>query len=141
MKRYVKSASTSLCKNALNASLGDTVYDRLKERYGEVVREGQSGNYNIIYVDFNDGSRPLKINVMDDAQRVGRFCLVEGQVNASTNIVASVDDFYEWYDKLPSIIQYKIDDIADDMGLPVYDECSDEELATLHDAYVSSKKK
>ena len=61
---------------AVGAKVGDQIYDKFKDRIGEVVKTGQSGNYNLIYVDFNDGSKILKINPMDDAQRKGRFFLV-----------------------------------------------------------------
>lgn len=67
----------NLANNALSARVGDEVYDKLKDRIGTVVKEGQSGNYDLIYVDFNDGSKILKINPMDDAQRKGRFFKVE----------------------------------------------------------------
>ena len=152
-KKEVK-ASSDIDKTALNARLGDTIYDSLKERYGEVIREGQSGNYDIIYVDFNDGSKPLKINVMNEAQRIGRFHLVKGDIGASTKIIvkASHDfseehdrtglhDFYDWYDSRPYTVQMRIDDMADDMGLPEYDECSTEDLDELRERYIASRKK
>lgn len=66
-------ADMNLANNALSARVGDEVYDKLKDRIGVVVKEGQSGNYGLIYVDFKDGSKVLKINPMDDAQRKGRF--------------------------------------------------------------------
>lgn len=70
MKRLIRA---SLAANALSSKLGDKIYDKMKDRIGTVVKEGQSGNYSLIYVDFNDGSSILKINPMDDAQRKGRF--------------------------------------------------------------------
>ena len=63
--------------NAITAKLGDRIYDTLKKRTGTVVKTGQSGNYNLIYVDFHDGSNILKINPMDDAQRQNRFQVCE----------------------------------------------------------------
>ena len=74
MKRWIYfSTDLNLAKTALSCKEGDRVYDKLKDRVGEVVKTGQSGNYGLIYVDFNDGSKILKINPMDDAQRRGRF--------------------------------------------------------------------
>ena len=61
--------------NTITAKLGDRIYDTLKKRTGTVVKTGQSGNYNLIYVDFHDGSNILKINPMDDAQRRSMFQL------------------------------------------------------------------
>ena len=51
----------------------------------------------------------------------------------------AVFDFDVWYDSLPSNHErYAVDDLADEMGLPEYDECSKAELAQLHDAYESN---
>lgn len=55
-------------------------------------------------------------------------------INASTS-------FDTWYDSLSSADQEKVDDLADDMGLPLYAECSEAELAQLHDLFVSNMKK
>ena len=52
-----------------------------------------------------------------------------------------MDSFYDWYDSLSSRDQARVDDLADDLGLPLYDDCSDAELATLHDCFVSNPKK
>lgn len=41
------------------------------------------------------------------------------------------EDFYMWYDSLPSAIQAKVDDLADDLGLPLYDDCTESELSHL----------
>lgn len=51
----------------------------------------------------------------------------------------AIDDFIEWYDKLPSNQQAKVDDLADDLGLPLYEDCTDYELAQLHDSVVSAQ--
>lgn len=58
-------------------------------------------------------------------------------VTASTEIEASTS-FDDWYDALSYNKQMKVDDLADEMGLPEYDQCSDAELAQLHDSFVSS---
>lgn len=41
------------------------------------------------------------------------------------------EDFYAWYDSLPSRVQAKVDDLADDLGLPLYDDCTESELSHL----------
>lgn len=48
------------------------------------------------------------------------------------------DSFYAWYDRLPSRKQAEVDNLADEMGLPLYDDCRPDELAQLHDCFVSS---
>lgn len=59
-------------------------------------------------------------------------------IHAKEDISASAS-FDRWYDSLSSKEQDKVDDLADEMGLPLYDECSDAELAQLHDCFVSAK--
>ena len=59
--------------NACCSKTGNLIYDKKKHRVGKIIKEGQSGNYNLIYIDFNDGSKLLKVNPLDDAQRKGRF--------------------------------------------------------------------
>lgn len=93
MKRYIYSAidyiddkytiiqdpklgNIKVRNNALLARIGNKIYDKAKHRIGDVVREGASGNYGLIYVDFHDGTNLLKVNPMDDAQRRGRFFIV-----------------------------------------------------------------
>ena len=49
---------------------------------------------------------------------------------------SAIDDFMKWYDNLPSNQQAKVDDLADDLGLPLYEDCTDYELAQLHDSVV-----
>lgn len=76
MKRYIHASAEPKFESdkwAVGAEVGDSIYDKFKDRIGTVVKTGQSGNYDLIYVDFNDGSKVLKINPMDDAQRTGRF--------------------------------------------------------------------
>jgi len=47
-------------------------------------------------------------------------------------IVASMSDrFNRWYDALPSQVQAELDDYADAEGYPLYDDCTDSELAFL----------
>lgn len=71
MKRYIRS-SQSKQTGILRAKLGDAILDTKTGEVGKVVKEGQSGNYNIVYVDFG-GKSPRRINPMDDAQRFGRY--------------------------------------------------------------------
>ena len=66
--------------NAFCSKTGDRIYDKTKHRIGDVVKEGQSGNYGLIYVNFHDGSNILRINPLDDAQRIGRFYKVVGSL-------------------------------------------------------------
>lgn len=53
----------------------------------------------------------------------------------------AVDDFLTWYDSLSARMQNKVDDLADKMGLPFYEECTSGELSALHDSIVSSNSK
>ena len=53
-------------------------------------------------------------------------------------IRASID-FDAWYDALDSEDQNEVDDMADEMDLPTYDECTDGELSQLKDAFESRK--
>ena len=49
------------------------------------------------------------------------------------------EDFYSWYDSLSEDEQGKVDHLADIMDLPqFYDDCSDDELASLHDSYMTN---
>lgn len=66
--------------NAFCSKTGDRIYDKTKHRIGDVVKEGRSGNYGLIYVNFHDGSNILRINPLDDAQRIGRFYKVVGEI-------------------------------------------------------------
>lgn len=59
------------------------------------------------------------------------------KIKSSTKVEAS-SSFDSWYDSLSDADQNSVDDLADEMGLPTYDECSDAELAQLHDAFVSA---
>ena len=47
------------------------------------------------------------------------------------------DSFDVWYDSLASSEQARVDDLADDLGLPLYDDCSEAELAMLRDCFIS----
>jgi len=60
-------------------------------------------------------------------------------VQSRTEVCASSKSFDDWYDSLKSADQAKVDDLADDMGLPLYEECSEAELAQLHDSFTSNK--
>lgn len=58
-------------KNALEAQMGDKIYDNQTKTIGVVVGEGIIGNYDKIYVNF-DGT--IKTIVpMNDAQIKGRY--------------------------------------------------------------------
>lgn len=48
------------------------------------------------------------------------------------------DSFFKWYDSLSAEKQAHVDDLADDMGLPLYEDCTEGELAQLHDCSVSA---
>ena len=62
-------------ESALFAKMGDKIKDTKRNKIGEVVGTGQSGNYGIIYVDFGKGRR--RIDPMDDAQIEGRYHLLK----------------------------------------------------------------
>ena len=61
--------------DAFGAKLGDSILDTKRNKVGVVEKEGQSGNYSIIYVNFGRGLR--RINPLDDAQVEGRYKLIE----------------------------------------------------------------
>ncbi len=56
------------------AKLGDSIFDTQTKEIGMVIKTGQAGNYDVIYVDFNGKTR--KIIPMDDMQRFGRYQIV-----------------------------------------------------------------
>ena len=51
----------------------------------------------------------------------------------SDTTVRGWSNFSKWYDSLTSDQRDKVDDIADEEGLPYYEECSDDQLAWLID--------
>ena len=61
--------------SALSARIGDKIFDKKKNRTGTVVKTGQSGNYDILYVDFGN-KHPTRICPMDDAQRKSNYFTV-----------------------------------------------------------------
>lgn len=64
--------------SALGAHVGDKIYDKRANKIGIVVKTGQSGNYDTLYVDFG-GKNPRRIIPMDDAQiRQNYFKVMEG---------------------------------------------------------------
>lgn len=79
--------------------------------------------------------------VFPDATRRGKLITAHntGSVTSSTDvqssstILCSYDEFMTWYDDLSDEEQWKVDDIADTNGIPFYEEASDDELAWLHD--------
>lgn len=83
--------------------------------------------------------------VFPDATRRGKLITAHntGSVTSSTDaqssstILCSYDEFITWYDNLSDEEQWKVDDIADTNGIPLYEEASDDELAWLHDAATS----
>lgn len=79
MKRVIN------CSNlgAFGAKVGDCILDTKTGKKGIVVKEGQSGNYGLIYVDFGNGAQPRKINPLDDAQRFGRYQICKSPVTSS----------------------------------------------------------
>lgn len=52
-------------------------------------------------------------------------------------MIRGTTEFDAWYDSLTTKTQYKVDDLADELGLPDYDECSPDELSMLHDNFIS----
>ena len=83
--------------------------------------------------------------VFPDATRRGKLITAHntGSVTSSTDvqssstILCSYDEFITWYDNLSDEEQWKVDDIADTNGIPFYEEASDDELSWLHDVATS----
>lgn len=79
--------------------------------------------------------------VFPDATRRGKLITAHNtssvtsstDVQSSSTILCSYDEFITWYDNLSDEEQWKVDDIADTNGIPFYEEASDDELAWLHD--------
>ena len=79
--------------------------------------------------------------VFPDATRKGKLITAHntGSVTSSTDaqsrstILCSYDEFITWYDNLSDEEQWKVDDIADTNGIPLYEEASEDDLAWLHD--------
>lgn len=57
-----------------------------------------------------------------------------------SDMLDHMDQFDAWYDSLSEADQARVDDLADDMGLPLYEECDEVQLAQLHDCFVSNVK-
>lgn len=66
----------SLDTGILGAKVGDKILDTKTGKVGEVKKESQVDNYDLIYVDFGSGLK--KINPMDDAQTEGRYKFAGG---------------------------------------------------------------
>ena len=49
-----------LAWSALGAQVGDKIYDKRANKIGIVVKKGQSGNYDTLYIDFG-GKNPRRI--------------------------------------------------------------------------------
>ena len=83
----IKSISNSILEGksvraALRESVGiigakpdDKILDTKTNKVGTVVKTGQSGNNDLVYVDFDGKVR--KINAIDDAQIHGRYEFAE----------------------------------------------------------------
>lgn len=74
----------------LGAKKGDKILDTKTGKIGEVKKEGQVDNYNLIYVDFGNGLR--KINPMDDAQTKGRYQFADEDDSLNESISKSDRD-------------------------------------------------
>lgn len=77
-------------------------------------------------------------NTLDEAKAY-IDSLLDTEVKASTRVVKAStaartwSDFSKWYDSLTSKQRNVVDDIADEEGLPLYEECNDEELSWIRD--------
>ena len=69
-------------------------------------------------------------------QELKEYDLIEKMPPAEIKSASQIDndEFFNWYDSLPGRLQNKVDDIADEWGLPYYEDCSDAELASLMEA-------
>lgn len=59
-----------------------------------------------------------------------RKSVVKG-CDETDRVTASTDSFFDWYDSLSISNQYKVDDIADEEGLPYYEDASESDLDWL----------
>lgn len=65
--------------------------------------------------------------------------ITDKDVKSSTRVVKAStaartwSDFSKWYDSLTSNQRNVVDDIADEEGLPLYEDCNDEELSWIID--------
>ena len=108
MKRWIHASEETnelnLANNALFAKEGDQIYDKVKDRIGEVVKTSQSGTYGLIYVDFNDGSNIMRINPMDVAQGKGRFFKINASTSTESRGYAAAKKFKEKYPKAYKVL-------------------------------------
>lgn len=58
-------------------------------------------------------------------------------IKSSHQISTNYDDFMDWLLSLPDDIQWEVDSFADEQGLPLYQDCSDEDLAWIIDYFQS----
>jgi len=56
-------------------------------------------------------------------------------VEAADNM--NIFRFYDWYNTLPLKQRHEVDDWCDEWGYPLYDDCSAEDLSTIHDHFES----
>lgn len=145
----------SLNTGVLGAKIGDKIKDTKTGKIGEVKKIGQSGNNDLIYVDFGNGLR--KINPMDDAQVEGRYEIVlDESVDKSTLTEASmsrndlIDEIEKVYnsesgDKVDDAIKslgYNLSDLDDsDEDEGFYSNFSDDELRKIYDMIGSTYHK
>lgn len=47
------------------------------------------------------------------------------------------EDFNAWYDSLSDADKAKLDNLADELELPLYSECTEGDLAQLHDLFIN----
>lgn len=93
--------------------------------------EGDSNTYEVV-----DTMRNKGLIEVTAKNKLGKLVSMNFDSNDKVQLVESVNlkesvinDFYKWYDKLPQSKQNKVDDLADDMDLPMYSDCSDAELS------------
>ena len=98
----------------------------------EVVSEGDPGDAMLVYT-IGDRVYPLTESDLPDEDEVD--VLEATDVEASEDI--NIFKFYDWYNTLPLKQRHEVDDWCDEEGYPLYDNCSQAELATIHDHFES----
>lgn len=106
-----------------------TIEEALREL--RKINEGVNVKTHTSSNDILDYDRELK-EVSSDNELAD----VEERLNEST-FNSPFYTFEDWYQGLSERMQNLVDQLADDMELPNYEDCTDDELAQLHDNFVN----
>lgn len=123
---------------------GYALYRKVVDGRGQWAAQDQDKKHPPFRITYNQALGYEPIDKYDsDVQKLSRDLGRMLLPNSTTNITASGDadstgdDFDTWYDSLDANAQSRVDDIADEAGIPFYDEATSSDLAWLRDMYES----